>query len=623
MVRWGSGYTPVAADALTTLDVVATYTADGYASATRSSAGVVVAKADFTGAPTAKISGAVRLDSPVTAVTGSWPEGTTFTFSWRFTDAKNVETVSSTKTQVYTPTSNVVGRKLSVIITGTVPGHNPVSKRSASVVIAAGAFTSAPTPTIAGSAAVGSTLKATAGKWAPTATLSYQWKRNGVAISKATASSYKLTTTDYGKKITVTVTAKRSGYTTATRTSAATLTVTKPFTKATTPTIGGTARAGLTLTANPGTWSPTPTYTYQWMRNGVAVAGKTAKTYTLTSVDVGAKISVKVTYKRSGFFTRTVASAATSTVTAATTMTRDGGYKIGVHVAPGTYYTTGGNDCWFERRSNDDYGYEDGALGYSYRWEYGFGGQKVVTIKASDKYFYTDGCGTWRPVTSAPRTSVGDGTFVVGSQMKPGLWQVVGPFDADGCYVEIVRSFSGDPGIDLVGEAVRRLCRGALRRLPHRVMDEGLHHRRLRHLEAHRQLTKPREGRPLRRAALSRVSGPPGNVAACRRSRSSPPRPTGSPMLSTPGTTAATGAAANANGGRSRMPSGRHLLRPSAQSSSAKKSRPVPRRDSSPTSTVNPPAGCGSVRARGSDDWRAPGTSPGRPSRGTTTACGR
>lgn len=79
----------------------------------------------------------------------------------------------------------------------------------------------ASTPTIAGKLAVGSTLTAQPGTWGPGAMkFSYQWKRNGSAISKATGASYKLTKDDAGRSITVTVTGSREGVGTASRTSA-------------------------------------------------------------------------------------------------------------------------------------------------------------------------------------------------------------------------------------------------------------------------------------------------------------------------------------------------------------------------------------------------------------------
>lgn len=81
-------------------------------------------------------------------------------------------------------------------------------------------FVTAATPTISGSAKVGSMLTARANTWSPTPTkFTYQWKRAGKTISKATGSKYKLTKSDKGKAITVTVTGTRSGYTTAAHTS--------------------------------------------------------------------------------------------------------------------------------------------------------------------------------------------------------------------------------------------------------------------------------------------------------------------------------------------------------------------------------------------------------------------
>lgn len=53
-------------------------------------------------------------------------------------------------------------------------------------------------------------------------------------------------------------------------------------------------------TAVPGTWTGAPTYTYEWQRNGVAIAGATAATYTLVTADIGNQIRVKVTGTNTG-----------------------------------------------------------------------------------------------------------------------------------------------------------------------------------------------------------------------------------------------------------------------------------------------------------------------------------
>lgn len=62
------------------------------------------------------------------------------------------------------------------------------------------------------------------------------------------------------------------------------------------PTITGTATSGQTLTATNGTFTgdATITYTYQWKRGGVNVAGATAQTYILSAADVGKIMTVIV-----------------------------------------------------------------------------------------------------------------------------------------------------------------------------------------------------------------------------------------------------------------------------------------------------------------------------------------
>ncbi|WP_165700143.1 CHAP domain-containing protein [Ornithinimicrobium ciconiae] len=176
-------------------------------------------------------------------------------------------------------------------------------------------FESAPTPSVSGSFVVDSTITAVPGTWKPTATLKYQWKRDGANISGATKQNYKLAQSDIGKKVSVSVTGSRSGYKTTTKTSAA-----KVVTAATlpgphpVPTISGSAKHGSTLTAQPGAWAVGVSLKYQWKRGGSTISGATAKTYKLVEADIGKRLTVTVTGSKLGHKSVAKTSAATAVI---------------------------------------------------------------------------------------------------------------------------------------------------------------------------------------------------------------------------------------------------------------------------------------------------------------------
>lgn len=80
------------------------------------------------------------------------------------------------------------------------------------------------------------------------------------------------------------------------------------------PSVSGTPKVGVKLTARAGTWTPSgAAYKYQWLANGAAISGATASTYTPAAAVQGKKLSVKVTASKTGF----AAKSATSNQTAA------------------------------------------------------------------------------------------------------------------------------------------------------------------------------------------------------------------------------------------------------------------------------------------------------------------
>ncbi|MFT3888597.1 MAG: hypothetical protein QM713_10600 [Arachnia sp.] len=275
----------------------------------------LVEKKAFSAAPTPAVSGTAQVGKTLTATPGTWqPSPASLTYQWLRDGAK----ISGATKPTYTATASDKGKKLSVTVTAAKPDYVTTSKTSAATAaVAAGSLSSTPTPKISGTAQVGKKLTASAGTWKPSATLTYQWLRDGKKISGATKSSYTLTSSDKGKKISVQVKGAKSGYTSVTKTSSKTKAVKAGTLSSTpTPTISGTAQVGKKLTAKAGTWKPSGVkLSYQWLRSGKTIKGATASTYKVGAADKGKKISVKVKGSKSGYTSVTKTSKSTKTVT--------------------------------------------------------------------------------------------------------------------------------------------------------------------------------------------------------------------------------------------------------------------------------------------------------------------
>lgn len=89
----------------------------------------------------------------------------------------------------------------------------------------------------------------------------------------------------------------------------------KDFAAAPTPTISDTTpELGQTVTARPGAWNPTPSFSYQWRRGDTNISGATGANYRVAAADVGRQLSVVVTGTKAGYRTATRTSAKTSGV---------------------------------------------------------------------------------------------------------------------------------------------------------------------------------------------------------------------------------------------------------------------------------------------------------------------
>ena len=181
-------------------------------------------------------------------------------------------------------------------------------------------------PAITGTWQVGTALNASTGTWNPSTGLSYsyQWMSAATAggtytnVANGTAATYSLVAADLGRYFKVVVTASASGYQNGTATSVASPLIVAGTLTSATPLIVGTGVVGETLTVNAGTWTPSPTFTYQWVRSDTAtgsftpIAGATGASYVVTAADAGMFLEVIVTGTVDGYLPKSETSTATA-----------------------------------------------------------------------------------------------------------------------------------------------------------------------------------------------------------------------------------------------------------------------------------------------------------------------
>lgn len=261
-------------------------------------------------APT--ISGTPRIGVTLTAKPGEWTPGAVFSYQWMVAGRD----VTGARSRTFVPRKSDLGSVVAVRVTGTAAGYSSVTRTSATTAkVLPLRKLKTKQPSISGTPRIGVTLTAKPGKWTSGTLFTYQWLVSGKAVKGATAATFVPRKSDKGKRVTVRITGTNPGYATATTTSKKSSKV-RPLRsmKKATPTVSGTVKVGMTLTAKPGKWTAGARLAYQWLVGGKAVAGATARTFVPRETDRGRTITVKVTGTKAGYKTTSKTSKATGKV---------------------------------------------------------------------------------------------------------------------------------------------------------------------------------------------------------------------------------------------------------------------------------------------------------------------
>lgn len=272
------------------------------------------------------IVGTPQVGVALSASQGAWRPSGSFKYQW----AAGGAPISGATGRTYTPSADVVRKKLTVTVTARKKGYKPGSAVATAVsTVAPGTMTQTGAPQVSGTPLVDETLTATPGSWSPApSSQSVQWYADGVAIPGATGWTLVLGQEQIDKQVVARVSVGASGYTTATADSAPTSPVLAGTIAETAPyVLTGRAVHGGVLSVQPGTVEPTDaSLTYTWLRDGKPVAGAAGPTYEIGGDDVGHKIAVRLDFARRSYrsLSRTLATDARVTTKPTVTVKASG-----------------------------------------------------------------------------------------------------------------------------------------------------------------------------------------------------------------------------------------------------------------------------------------------------------
>jgi hypothetical protein len=184
------------------------------------SADVSVKARQLAASPVPAISGTPRVGETLTAIPGTWDEGTTLSYQW----LRDGSPIAGATAPSHALVAADWRRRISVVVTGTKADHESISRTSAPTSVRPGVLVRRPKPAVKGTPNVGRRLTVKRAAYDPGVSLRYAWYVGGHRVGGST-SSLKVAKSYRGERITVRVSVRKPGYVTWTSRSAKTRTV--------------------------------------------------------------------------------------------------------------------------------------------------------------------------------------------------------------------------------------------------------------------------------------------------------------------------------------------------------------------------------------------------------------
>ncbi|WP_311380729.1 hypothetical protein [Arthrobacter sp. ISL-28] len=375
----GRTYTTTAADYGKALKVRVRATKAGFATVDRYSAARTIYAGTIVATRSLRVTGVHRYGQTLGIYQG-WTSGVTIKYQWY---RNGVAIRGGTGPALYL-SSGYIGSRVNVKVTVSKAGYTTRSSTTAAVTVGKALITLKTAPRISGATSLGSTLTANVGTYSPApAAYAYQWYRNGAAISGAIYRTYRLTAADNGRSMTVRVSARLAYYDIRVTMSAA---LKLPVWAVTVLRGDGIYRVGTQI--KPGLYKSTGGSFCYWAR----LSGFSGNLDDINANDIVTGITyVQILPGDVGFESDGCGAWTTvpSTGARATQISKDGIYRVGIDILPGTYYgTSRGSSCYWTTLSGFS-----GSFDEIYDNYYG-SARIIVTIPSWARGFEVSGCGT-------------------------------------------------------------------------------------------------------------------------------------------------------------------------------------------------------------------------------------